>query len=71
VLEVPAGPGRFSNVGERDSKAKSGCADLSFPGAGEDYAGLEGIGDDKIRLNSSSLDNPVVILHDQMGRRSF
>ena len=31
---------------------------------------LEGIGD-KIRLNSSRLDSPVVILHDQMGRRNF
>ena len=26
---------------------------------------LEGIGDDKIRINSSSLDHPVVILADQ------
>jgi hypothetical protein len=26
---------------------------------------LEGIGDDKIRVNSSSLDNPVTILADQ------
>jgi hypothetical protein len=40
-----------------------------FPPRGEDYAGLEAIGD-KIRLNSSSLDSPVVILHDQMGHRS-
>jgi hypothetical protein len=26
---------------------------------------LEGIGDDKIRVNSSSLDHPLVILADQ------
>jgi hypothetical protein len=70
VREVPGDPGPFSNVGERDSKAKSGCADLSLPAAREDYAGLEGIGD-KIRLNSSSLDSPVVILRYQMGLRSF
>jgi hypothetical protein len=32
----------------------------------EDHPGvLEGIGDDKIRVNSSSLDNPVTILADQ------
>ena len=39
--------------------------DLMLPAAEKITLVLEGIGDDKIRVNSSSLDNPVTILADQ------
>jgi hypothetical protein len=39
--------------------------DLVHPAAEKITLALEGIGDDKIRVNSSSLDHPLVILPDQ------
>jgi hypothetical protein len=39
--------------------------DLAHPAAEKIVLVLEGIGDDKIRVNSSSLDHPMVILPDQ------
>ena len=39
--------------------------DLMLPAAEKITLVLEGIGDDKIRVNSSSLDHPLVILPDQ------
>jgi hypothetical protein len=39
--------------------------DLMLPAAEKIVLVLEGIGDDKIRVNSSSLDHPLVILADQ------
>jgi uncharacterized protein len=39
--------------------------DLVHPAAEKITLVLEGIGDDKIRVNSSSLDHPLVILPDQ------
>ena len=39
--------------------------DLMLPAAEKITLVLEGIGDDKIRVNSSSLDHPLVILSDQ------
>jgi hypothetical protein len=39
--------------------------DLAHPAAEKIVLVLEGTGDDKIRLNSSSLDHPLVILPDQ------
>jgi hypothetical protein len=39
--------------------------DLMLPAAEKITLVLEGIGDDKIRLNSSSLDHPLTILPDQ------
>ena len=39
--------------------------DLAHPAAEKIVLVLEGIGDDKIRVNSSSLDHPLVILPDQ------
>jgi hypothetical protein len=39
--------------------------DLIHPAAEKITLVLEGIGDDKIRVNSSSLDHPLVILPDQ------
>jgi hypothetical protein len=38
---------------------------LVHPAAEKITLALEGIGDDKIRVNSSSLDHPLVILPDQ------
>jgi hypothetical protein len=38
---------------------------LMLPAAEKIVLVLEGIGDDKIRVNSSSLDHPLVILADQ------
>jgi hypothetical protein len=39
--------------------------DLMLPAAEKIVLVLEGIGDDKIRVNSSSLDHPIVVLADQ------
>ena len=39
--------------------------DLMLPAAEKITLVLEGIGDDKIRVNSSSLDHPLTILPDQ------
>jgi hypothetical protein len=39
--------------------------DLVLPAAEKSVLVLEGIGDDKIRVNSSSLDHPLTILPDQ------
>jgi hypothetical protein len=39
--------------------------DLAHPAAEKIVLVLEGIGDDKIRVNSSSLDHPSTILPDQ------
>jgi hypothetical protein len=39
--------------------------DLMLPAGEKITLVLEGIGDDKIRVNSSSLDHPLVILPDQ------
>jgi hypothetical protein len=39
--------------------------DLMLPAAEKITLVLEGIGDDKIRVNSSSLDHPLVILPEQ------
>jgi hypothetical protein len=39
--------------------------DLMLPAAEKLVLVLEGIGDDKIRINSSSLDQPLTILSDQ------
>ena len=39
--------------------------DLLLPAAEKIVLVLEGIGDDKIRVNSSSLDHPLTILPDQ------
>jgi hypothetical protein len=39
--------------------------DLMLPAAEKIVIVLEGIGDDKIRVNSSSLDHPLVFLPDQ------
>jgi hypothetical protein len=40
--------------------------DLMLPAAEKIVLVLEGIGDDKIRVNSSSLDHPLVILPEQV-----
>ena len=39
--------------------------DLMLPAAEKITLVLEGIGDDRVRVNSSSLDHPLVILPDQ------
>jgi hypothetical protein len=39
--------------------------DLALPAPEKMMVVLEAIGDEKIRVNSSSLDNPIVILHDR------
>jgi hypothetical protein len=39
--------------------------DLMLPAAEKITLVLEGLGDDKIRVNSSSLDHPLVILPDK------
>ena len=39
--------------------------DLVHPAAEKIVLVLEGIGDDKVRVNSSSLDHPLVVLPDQ------
>jgi hypothetical protein len=39
--------------------------DLAHPAAEKIVLVLEGIGDDKIRVNSSSFDHPLTILDDQ------
>jgi hypothetical protein len=39
--------------------------DLAYPAAEKIVLVLEGIGDDKVRVNSSSLDHPLVVLPDQ------
>ena len=39
--------------------------DLMLPAAEKIVVVLEGIGDDKIRVNSSSLDHPLVVLPEQ------
>jgi hypothetical protein len=44
---------------------RSMSVDLMLPAAEKITLVLEGIGDDKIRVNSSSLDHPLVILPDQ------
>jgi hypothetical protein len=46
-------------------KVPSMSVDLMLPASEKITLVLEGIGDDKIRVNSSSLDHPVVILADQ------
>jgi hypothetical protein len=46
-------------------KVPSMSVDLMLPAAKKITLVLEGIGDDKIRVNSSSLDHPLVILPDQ------
>jgi Bacterial transglutaminase-like N-terminal region len=52
----------------RDSfDQRSMSVDLAHPAA-EKITMVEGIGDDKIRVNSSSLDHPLVILPDQSPR---
>jgi hypothetical protein len=42
-----------------------GVVDLMLPAAEKITLVLEGLGDDKIRVNSSSLDHPLTILPDQ------
>jgi hypothetical protein len=39
--------------------------DLAHPAVEKIVLVLEGIGDDKVRVNSSSLDRPLVVLPDQ------
>jgi hypothetical protein len=39
--------------------------DFAHPAAEKIVLVLEGIGDDKVRVNSSSLDHPLVVLPDQ------
>ena len=46
-------------------KVPSMSVDLAHPAAEKIVLVLEGIGDDKVRVNSSSLDHPLVVLPDQ------
>ena len=46
-------------------RARNAYLDLMLPAAEKIVLVLEGIGDDKIRIHSSSLDQPLTILPDQ------
>ena len=54
------------NLGQYAQRFSENDIDVSsFPRSEKIVLVLEGIGDDKIRVNSSSLDHPLVILADQ------
>jgi hypothetical protein len=53
------------SVSTANLKVPSMSVDLAHPAAEKIVLVLEGIGDDKIRIHSSSLDQPLTILPDQ------